>query len=226
MRQATPIVLDESQRQQLEGLKHGRRVSVRLAERAAIVLHAADGLENQQIGEVMGISRQKAGRWRDRYAAREVLAPYASAYRKHGWTYAVGTSGTPKRERYAWAACCMRLVKSLTPGPYTFIVKGTKDVPRMMLQPRKLTVGVRVPDHRVALALHGEHQVSNALAVAGAALALGAAKRALTPDEIAQELVVLYQRRLAAGIGGAEEGRLDAIEIALLVHPLHQHLNR
>jgi len=49
-----------------------------------------------------------------------------------------------------------RLVKSLTPGPYTFIVKATKEVPRMMLQPRKLTVGVRVPDHRVALAILGE----------------------------------------------------------------------
>ncbi len=49
-----------------------------------------------------------------------------------------------------------RLVKSLTPGPYTFIVKATKDVPRTMLQPRKLTVGVRVPDHRVALALLAE----------------------------------------------------------------------
>jgi len=49
-----------------------------------------------------------------------------------------------------------RLVKSLTPGPYTFIVKATKEVPRMMLQPKKLTVGVRVPDHRVALAVLGE----------------------------------------------------------------------
>jgi len=49
-----------------------------------------------------------------------------------------------------------RLVKSLTPGPYTFIVKATKEVPRMMLHPRKLTVGVRVPDHRVALALLSE----------------------------------------------------------------------
>lgn len=49
-----------------------------------------------------------------------------------------------------------RLVKSLTPGPYTFIVKATKEVPRMMLQPRKLTVGVRVPDHRVALAVLAE----------------------------------------------------------------------
>jgi len=41
---------------------------VRLAERARVVLHAADGMENQRIGEALGISRQKAGRWRDRYA--------------------------------------------------------------------------------------------------------------------------------------------------------------
>ena len=69
MRRATSIVLSDSEREQLERLKRSRRVSVRLAERAAIVLHASDGLENQQIGVLMGISRQKAGRWRDRYAA-------------------------------------------------------------------------------------------------------------------------------------------------------------
>jgi len=69
MRQATFIVLSDSERETLERLKRGRRVSVRLAERATIVLHAADGLDNQQIGATLGISRQKAGRWRDRYAA-------------------------------------------------------------------------------------------------------------------------------------------------------------
>jgi transposase len=68
MRRAIPIVLDNDQRQQLEELKRGRRVSVRLAERAAIVLHAADGLEDQEIGQRMGMTRQKAGRWRKRYA--------------------------------------------------------------------------------------------------------------------------------------------------------------
>jgi transposase len=68
MRRANPVALDPKQREQLEAFKRGRRVSVRLAERAAIVLHAADGLENQQIGQLLGISRQKVGRWRDRYA--------------------------------------------------------------------------------------------------------------------------------------------------------------
>lgn len=44
-------------------------MSVRLAQRAWIVLLAAEGLENKAIGERLGITRQTAGRWRDRYAA-------------------------------------------------------------------------------------------------------------------------------------------------------------
>ncbi len=46
MRRAIQITLDESERKLLERLKRGRRVSVRLAERAAIVLYATDGFEN------------------------------------------------------------------------------------------------------------------------------------------------------------------------------------
>lgn len=68
MRRAIAIVLDDSERRKLEGLKCGRRVSVRLAERAGIVLRAADGLTDQEIGRGMGVTRQKAGRWRKRYA--------------------------------------------------------------------------------------------------------------------------------------------------------------
>lgn len=49
-----------------------------------------------------------------------------------------------------------RLIKSLTPGPYTFILKGTKDVPRMTLNPKKNTVGVRIPDHRIIQAILSE----------------------------------------------------------------------
>ena len=69
MRRASQITLSESERATLERLKRGRRVEVRLAERAAIVLLAADGLDNQQVAAKMSISRHKAGRWRDRYAA-------------------------------------------------------------------------------------------------------------------------------------------------------------
>ena len=68
MRRATPILLEPNQREELERLARGRRVPVRLAERAKVVLHAAEGMENQEIGKRLGITRQKAGRWRDRYA--------------------------------------------------------------------------------------------------------------------------------------------------------------
>ena len=68
MRRAISIVLDDAQRQELEELKRSRTVSVRLAERAEIVLHAADGKQDKAIGELMGIPRQKAGRWRKRFA--------------------------------------------------------------------------------------------------------------------------------------------------------------
>jgi len=70
MRIAPIIQLTEAERAELHKLSRGRSVSVRLAERANIVLCAADGLRNEEIGERLGISRQKAGRWRTRYAQR------------------------------------------------------------------------------------------------------------------------------------------------------------
>ncbi|WP_297566179.1 L-threonylcarbamoyladenylate synthase [uncultured Arcanobacterium sp.] len=63
-----------------------------------------------------------------------------------------------------------RLIKSLTPGPYTFILKGTKAVPRMSLNPRKSTVGVRIPQHKIVqaiLAEMGEPLNSSSLIVPG-----------------------------------------------------------
>ncbi|GAA4924921.1 tRNA threonylcarbamoyl adenosine modification protein (Sua5/YciO/YrdC/YwlC family) [Actinomycetospora succinea] len=46
-----------------------------------------------------------------------------------------------------------RAVKAATPGCYTFILPATKEVPRRLLQPRKRTVGVRIPQHPVVDAL-------------------------------------------------------------------------
>ena len=46
-----------------------------------------------------------------------------------------------------------RLLKSLTPGPYTFIFKATKEVPRMLQNPKRKSIGIRIPDNRIALAL-------------------------------------------------------------------------
>lgn len=46
-----------------------------------------------------------------------------------------------------------RTIKALTPGPYTFILPGTKEVPRMTLNKKKHTVGVRIPDHVITQAI-------------------------------------------------------------------------
>ncbi|MGI9155475.1 MAG: L-threonylcarbamoyladenylate synthase [Marmoricola sp.] len=49
-----------------------------------------------------------------------------------------------------------RAVKAATPGPYTFILPATPEVPKTFLHPKKRTVGVRIPDHRVVAALLAE----------------------------------------------------------------------
>ncbi|GHF31164.1 L-threonylcarbamoyladenylate synthase [Streptomyces griseoluteus] len=49
-----------------------------------------------------------------------------------------------------------RAVKAATPGSYTFILPATREVPRMLLHPKKRTVGVRIPDHVVTQALLAE----------------------------------------------------------------------
>lgn len=46
-----------------------------------------------------------------------------------------------------------RTLKALTPGPYTFILRGTKEVPRMTLNKKKHTIGVRLPDHTITRAI-------------------------------------------------------------------------
>jgi tRNA threonylcarbamoyl adenosine modification protein (Sua5/YciO/YrdC/YwlC family) len=46
-----------------------------------------------------------------------------------------------------------RTIRSTTPGPYTFILPATAEVPRRLLHPKKRTVGVRIPDHAVCQAL-------------------------------------------------------------------------
>ncbi|MCU7829412.1 MAG: threonylcarbamoyl-AMP synthase [Candidatus Thiodiazotropha sp. (ex Myrtea sp. 'scaly one' KF741663)] len=46
-----------------------------------------------------------------------------------------------------------RLLKNLTPGPYTFIHKATKLVPRRLMHPKRRTIGIRVPDNAIVSAL-------------------------------------------------------------------------
>ena len=63
-----------------------------------------------------------------------------------------------------------RAIKAATPGPFTFILPATREVPRRLLHPRKRTVGVRIPDHTVAQAILtelGEPLVSSTLLLPG-----------------------------------------------------------
>ncbi len=63
-----------------------------------------------------------------------------------------------------------RSVKAATPGPYTFILPATSEVPRRLMAPKKRTVGVRIPDHVLAHALLealGEPLISTTLLLPG-----------------------------------------------------------
>lgn len=49
-----------------------------------------------------------------------------------------------------------RLLKAYTPGPYTFILPASREVPRRLLHPKRNTIGIRVPDSRIVQALLAE----------------------------------------------------------------------
>lgn len=63
-----------------------------------------------------------------------------------------------------------RLLKSLTPGPYTFILQSTREVPKRLQNPKRRTIGIRVPDHalvRAMLDALGEPIMSSTLTLPG-----------------------------------------------------------
>jgi len=64
-----------------------------------------------------------------------------------------------------------RLLKANTPGAYTFILQATKEVPKKMQHPKKKTVGIRIPSHKIVIALLeeiGEAMLSSSLILPGA----------------------------------------------------------
>ncbi len=78
-----------------------------------------------------------------------------------------------------------RLLKANTPGPYTFILPATRDVPRKVQNPKHKTIGIRVPDHPVTRAILeelGEPIMSSTLLLPGSELPLN------DPDEISARL--------------------------------------
>ena len=66
-----------------------------------------------------------------------------------------------------WA---FRMIKSMTPGPYTFILPATREVPKRLQNPKRRTIGLRVPDHtlvRAVLEALGEPIMSSTLTLPG-----------------------------------------------------------
>lgn len=89
-----------------------------------------------------------------------------------------------------------RLLKVGTPGPYTFILEGTREVPKRLLHPKRSTIGLRVPNHAVVQALLaelGEPILSTTLIPPGLEHPLN------DPDEIASTLSKRLSLLLDAG---------------------------
>lgn len=121
-----------------------------------------------------------------------------------------------------------RLLKLGTPGPYTFILEATKEVPRRVSHPSRRTIGLRVPDHKVTqavLELMGQPLIASTLILPGQTEALNDA------GEIRDALQKLIQGVVDAGAchqepttvidlsqGGAEvirQGRGDVSALGL-----------
>ena len=83
MRVAPAIVLSADERAQLTKLVRSKRTSVRLAQRARIVLRAADGVQNKDIAAQLGIGRVQVARWRERYAQSRLAASSATCHAGH-----------------------------------------------------------------------------------------------------------------------------------------------
>lgn len=89
-----------------------------------------------------------------------------------------------------------RLLKAATPGPFTFILEATKEVPRRLSHPSRRTIGLRVPDHAVTqalLALFGAPLLATTLIPPGASQALN------DPQEIREHFEKSVQAVVDAG---------------------------
>lgn len=94
-----------------------------------------------------------------------------------------------------------RLLKAHTPGAYTFLLPATKEVPRRIFHPKKKTIGLRVPDHRITQALlekFGEPLLSTTLILPGETLPMQA------PEEIREKLEKHVDLMLDGGYCGSE----------------------
>jgi tRNA threonylcarbamoyl adenosine modification protein (Sua5/YciO/YrdC/YwlC family) len=94
-----------------------------------------------------------------------------------------------------------RLIKSLTPGPYTFILTATREVPKRLQNPKRRTIGLRVPDHALVRAILeelGEPIMSSTLLLPGDELPL------TEPFEIEERIGHSVEAIIDAGSAGIE----------------------
>ena len=94
-----------------------------------------------------------------------------------------------------------RLIRSLTPGPYTFILPATRELPKRLQHPKRRTIGIRVPDHvlvRAMLESLGEPIMSSTLALPGDDVPL------TDPNEIEERVGHQIDAIIAAGAVGIE----------------------
>ncbi|MCX7148755.1 MAG: L-threonylcarbamoyladenylate synthase [Rhodocyclales bacterium] len=94
-----------------------------------------------------------------------------------------------------------RLLKATTPGGYTFILEGTRELPRRLLHPKRKTIGLRVPNHPLALALLeelNEPLLTSTLILPGSKAPLASA------DEIRERLEKQIDLVIDAGRCGTE----------------------
>lgn len=94
-----------------------------------------------------------------------------------------------------------RLLKATTPGSYTFILEGTKELPRRILHPKRKTIGLRIPAHPLPLALLAEldePMLTSTLMLPGDELPLN------DPEEIRERLEKRIDLVIEAGACGIE----------------------
>jgi len=94
-----------------------------------------------------------------------------------------------------------RTLKAFTPGPYTFLLEATREVPKRLQNPKRRTIGIRVPDNaivRMLLAELGEPIMSSTLLLPGETLTM------TDPAEIKQRLEHQVDLVIDGGSGGVE----------------------
>jgi tRNA threonylcarbamoyl adenosine modification protein (Sua5/YciO/YrdC/YwlC family) len=94
-----------------------------------------------------------------------------------------------------------RLLKATTPGPYTFILEGTKELPRRVLHPKRKTIGLRIPEHAVVSALLAE---LDAPLLTSTLLLPGEGQPLSDPDEIRERMEKQVDLVIEAGYCGPE----------------------